>query len=105
LKDTGIFWVDRRPLEDDEYSLIYSEEQGTLGYEIRIPNSKEDLIKELESGEISPALAMLVTESECSACGASYRHCGCTKLLDEGVVQRITNVRDAFVFWTDRPMR
>jgi hypothetical protein len=105
LKDTGIFWVDRRPLEDDEYTLSYSEEQGALGYEISIPYSKEDLIKELKSGEISPALAMLVTESECSECGASYQHCGCSKLLDEKVVQRITNVRDTFVFWTDRPIR
>jgi hypothetical protein len=66
--------------------------------------SKDDLIRRLETGEISPALAMLVTASECSACGASYLQCGCSKLLDEEVAQRITEVRDAFMYWTDRPI-
>jgi hypothetical protein len=104
LKDTGIFWIDRCALEDSEYTFGYSEEHSALGYEIKISKSKEDLIRQLETGEISPAFAMLVTASECSACGASYLQCGCSKLLDEEVAQRITEVRDAFMYWTDRPI-
>jgi hypothetical protein len=74
-------------------------------YKDGVFKSKKDLIRQLKAGEISPAFAMLVTASECFACGASYLQCGCSKLLDEDVAQRITDVRDAFKFWTDRPIR
>jgi hypothetical protein len=102
LKDTGIFWADRRPLDEDDYMLTYSEERSALEYLIKIARGKTSA-RLLEEKKISPALALLVNESECSACRASYADCQCSKLLDEDVAQRITDARDAFVFWTDRP--
>jgi hypothetical protein len=101
LKDTGIFWADRRPLDEDEYVLTHSEERNALEY-LKIDKDKTSAGL-LEQGKIAPALALVVNGSKCSACSSSYLDCGCSKLLDEGVVQRITDARDAFVFWTDRP--
>lgn len=103
LKETGIFWISRVSLEDSEYTFSLSKDQRTSEYEIKIPKGERDLIRWLESGEISPASAIHVTESECSACRAPYKQCSCSKLLDEGVIQKITNVGSVFMFWTDRP--
>ncbi len=103
LKESGILWISRLPLEESEYTFSFSEDQRTSECELKISESKGDLIKQLELGQVSPAFAMLVTESECSACKAPYRRCSCSKLLDEGVVQKITDIGSVFMFWTDRP--
>jgi hypothetical protein len=103
LKDTGILWAERRLLDEDEYLLTYSEERSALEYLVKIAKDKTS-VRLLEEEKISPALALLVKDSKCSACGASYVDCQCSKLLDEDVSQRITDVRDAFVFWTDQPL-
>jgi hypothetical protein len=104
LMPSGLLLVRRRPIEGSGFRPYYSEERRALMWELSLAKEDTSLAEALRNGRITPAIAILVLESRCMKCGLSYPGCPCSKLLDEEVVQEITEARIAFPFWTDHPI-
>ncbi len=102
LMPSGILLINRKRVEWGSFQVRYSEESQGHVYELVIPQDKVELAKALQAQGICPGVGVIVLNSRCTRCGASYRDCGCSKLLDENVVQEITEAVP-FLFWTDRP--
>lgn len=104
LMTSGILLIKRKRIDDSKFHIHFSEEHQALKWEYRASESEEALVKALKTREFSPAPAFIILESECTKCGQSYLNCGCSRTLDEGVAQKISDMRVAFFFWTDRPV-
>ncbi len=104
LMTSGVLLIKRRAVEGAEYRSYYSDEHRALVCELAISKDEAAWPRALETETISVAPAILILDSRCTRCGLSYPDCSCSKLLDEGVAQEITEMRIAFPFWTDRPV-
>ena len=100
LSDSWLVSVERKPVQDVEYRLVPS--ARGLDYQLAIPKEQKALYDAIRCGEVTVAAAHLVTASVCSRCSRDYFECGCSRVLDSDVVQRIEAGEVAFPFWTDR---
>lgn len=103
LTPSGILLIRRKLIESTQFRSYYSDEHRALMADLAIPKPDRALASALKEGSLRPALAILILKSRCTNCGQSYQECSCSKVLDEGVAQVITDARMAFPFWTDRP--
>ena len=104
LMTSGILLIKRKRIDDSKFNIYFSEEDQALIWEYSGSEKAEPLMKALEMREFIPAPAFIIFESECTKCGQSYMICDCSKILDDGVVQKISNMRIACFFYTDRPV-
>jgi hypothetical protein len=79
-----------------------SEEKKGYEYKLEFGEDEPEFDKLLELG-IKPSLGWLIEKSKCERCGLPYEECGCSKILDKGVAQRIEKAFP-FPFWTDCPL-
>ncbi|MBX3050636.1 MAG: hypothetical protein KF753_04120 [Caldilineaceae bacterium] len=104
LMHSGVLLAQRKQV-DNKFNIEYEMTDKGLMYKFRIPDDEMHLKSAIEKGYLTPALAYLKLESKCIKCGRPYRVCDCSKLLDIGVAEEVTEVRVAFPFWTDRPLQ
>jgi hypothetical protein len=105
LQLSGLLHIDRQLLDPGKYQFTYDAKQVSLNFRLAIPTSEVELCEAVVNSQIVPVLGSPVLASTCSQCGGSYFACGCSKLLDDGVAQEITDAGHPFLFWTDRPVR
>jgi hypothetical protein len=104
LMPTGVLVIDRALIEQTAYQFFYSPEKNAHGYVLALPHLDDTLQAAFREGKITPTDGFQIVGSTCTKCGQPYSSCGCSKLIDEGVAQEITEVRTLFLFWTDRPI-
>ncbi|SFI41196.1 hypothetical protein SAMN05192551_1194 [Tindallia magadiensis] len=102
LKLSGILQYERKFLEPDEYKIFYNEKLGRVDARLKILKENTDLINLLKNGNLQVATSHLMGDSECSKCHKSYLKCGCSKYLDEDVVQIPKDIEFLPLFWTNR---
>lgn len=94
------FCMKRTLIDRSEFDMHF--EGNHIDYSVQIPKEDTALIRATESSMVQPAIAWILTASECSACGNDYASCPCSKYLDVNVTQCITKAEIAYPFWTDR---
>lgn len=102
LKKDGLLIYSRRFLKNNEHRMRYDENAGSLISDLIIPKEDKDLFEVINSGKLTVACAFWVRDSECSKCHTSYHLCPCSKFIDKGVVQNMTDVPMLGPFWTNR---
>lgn len=102
LQKDGMLVFPRRFLKNNEYRIRYDENSGSLMSDLIIPKEDKDLFKVISSGKLTVACAFWVRDSECSKCQISYHLCNCSKFIDEGVIQNMTDVPMLGPFWTNK---
>jgi hypothetical protein len=98
LKESGVLRFDRRLLKPGEFEI--QNESKVPKIILKIP--KEDVDFVTNSG-MQPATIWLIKKSKCGFCGQDYEMCGCSKTLDEGVIQHVNDAEVLWIFWTNRP--
>lgn len=104
LMTSGILLMRRQPIEE-RFNFKYERTEKGIRFEMQVPEEENRLKEALASGDISPAMAFVQIASRCTHCRHEYRDCSCSKILDEGVAEEITEVKALPAFWTDRPVR
>lgn len=102
LKKDGMLVFPRRFLKNNEYRMRYDESAGSLISDLLIPKEDKELLEVINSGKLTVAGSFWVRDSECSKCHTSYHLCFCSKFIDEGVVQNMTDAPMLEPFWTNR---
>jgi hypothetical protein len=103
LMTSGILLINRKRIEAKDFQVMYSEEDKRFEFKLAFDKAGQDLLEKLLAIGIRPSLGWLIEKSECDGCGQPYEECGCSKLLDKGIAQRIVKALP-FPFWTDRPL-
>jgi hypothetical protein len=102
LKMDGMLIFPRRFLKDNDYRIRYDENSDSLISDLIIPKEDKELFEVISAGELTVACAFWVRDSKCSNCHESYHLCPCSKFIDEGVIQNMTDVTMLGPFWTNR---
>ncbi|MFN0017829.1 MAG: hypothetical protein ACKVP0_06185 [Pirellulaceae bacterium] len=100
IRASGILQVQRRFLDPNEFSLEWNEERQALMCKLAIKDPATAEV--LQSNNLTPAMVSLLTRSSCTRCAAEYATCGCSKLLDDDVAQRVEGMKIVACFWTNR---
>jgi hypothetical protein len=99
IRLTGILQLKRQFLDPENYDV---ERRGSETYaNFRSKNS--EIVGWLRDGCVRIAPAFEIVESRCSLCSNNYRECDCSKILDEGVVQRVERSEFRGCYWTNVP--
>jgi len=101
LMTSGVLFINRKRIEAKNYRVTYSEENKRHKFTLIFDQNGRELSEKLLAIGIRPCWGWLIEKSECDRCGQPYQECGCSKLLDQGVAQRIVKAFP-FPFWTDR---
>jgi hypothetical protein len=96
---TGILQLQRKFLDAESYEL---DQQGTDLVAVYQGGDKE-VVSYLREGLIRIAPAFEIIESSCTRCGQEYRECDCSKVVDNGVRQRISKCHFRGCYWTCAP--
>ena len=102
LQKDGMLVFKRRFLKNEEYRMRYDESSGSLTGDLIIPKEDKNLFNIISSGKLAVACAFWVRDSQCSKCQSSYHLCHCSRYIDEGVIQNMTDARMLGPFWTNR---
>ena len=102
LMTSGILLIKRKRIETKNFQIMDSKDGKGFEYKLELGDGEADL-NELHKLGIYPGLGWLIEKSKCEACGQPYEDCKCSKILDQGVAQRIEKAFP-FPFWTDRPL-
>lgn len=98
----GMLIFKRRFLKGDEYRMRYDDSSGSIVGDLKIPKEEKNLFDIISSGKLSIACAFWVRDSQCSMCQSSYHICSCSKYVDDGVIQNMTDTPILGPFWTNR---
>lgn len=102
LKKSGLLHFERRFLKDDEFRMKYDEKSKSIVADLIIPKKNVALCDNVITGKLQVAYAFLIRDSECSKCNVSYNTCGCSKYIDDGVIQIMKDAPMLGPFWTNR---
>lgn len=103
LQHSGVLVFKRRFLQPEEYCRVrYDPSESALVGDLVMASGDTTLYDAISSGHLDVAPALLVRGSTCSRCRRSYRECACSKYLDCGVTQIMTDTPLLALFWTNR---
>lgn len=102
LQESGIVIFKRRFLKPEDYRMRFDHNAHAIVADLAIPKDNQNLYDVIASGQLGVACAFLVRDSKCSHCENSYHLCDCSKCLDPGVIQIMTDVPLLGPFWTNR---
>ena len=102
LQESGTLIFERRFLKPDQYHARFDDDRHAIIADLSIPKDDQDVYNIVASGQLGVACAFLVRDTQCSRCGGSYHMCDCSKYLDPGVVQIMSDVSLLGPFWTNR---
>ncbi|MCB2214369.1 hypothetical protein KQH50_03120 [bacterium] len=88
MKDTGVLQFERKIIQVEKFETVIDKGEEKLKYGCR-DSENEHITQRLQNGA-ELHLGYLIIESICSKCENSYNVCECSKLLDEGVSQEVT---------------
>ena len=101
MTQSETYRVERTQIAPDD--LVVSMNGNAVQHQLRLPADDSELVAAVRSGKLRPAFAWVIEKSECSRCARAYFTCPCSKVLDNDVVQKCTEAKIAYPFWTDRP--
>lgn len=102
LRHSGLIVVNRRFLDPESYRMRYDNVKKALVCDLLIEKENTSLLRAIDSKNLKVACAFLVNESICSNCKTSYNSCNCSKYIDKGVCQEVSDAKLLAPFWTNR---
>ena len=101
VKSDGIQYIKRRVINQNWIKNSH-EESGKLKFDLEIPESEQDIHKEMTQGNIYPTYSAILKKVTCSSTGEDYFKSSTSKFLDNDVQMLIEEADLMGYFWTDR---
>jgi hypothetical protein len=103
LGRSGVLHFARRFTKPSECHLRYEGNARAIIGDVCVEGCTQEVSQLIDCRKLRVSCAFLVRESTCSRCGAKpYHRCDCSKYLDPGVVEEISDARLLGAFWTNR---